>query len=167
MRPFGGARLVTTSGSRNSPRSAFSIESAMRCGAAFLVLVAVEFARQRNGVERAAVGGGVDLRVDDVGAGHRAGAGDDRQQPGMIGREHGELGHRALGVESDRRWRGALPASSAARTKLRVLDLVRQIDLEPIGRIELGDIGVEPLRRPVSSSPRGIRPAPWRRAGRG
>ena len=33
--------------------------------------------------------------------------------------------------------------------ELGVLDLVRQVDLEPIGRIELGDIALQPLARPI------------------
>jgi hypothetical protein len=49
------------------------------CTAAFVV-VAVVFPGDRDGVERAAIGRGVDLRVDDVGAGRGACAGDDRQQ---------------------------------------------------------------------------------------
>ena len=69
--------------------------------AARLVLVVLELARHRDGVEREPVGRGEDLRVDDVGAGRRAGAGDDRQQPRMVGREHGQLGDAARGVEAD------------------------------------------------------------------
>src|SRR3984957_20858335 len=56
-------------------------------GAPSLVVVELELARHRYGVEREPVGGGEDLRVDDVGAGGRAGAGDDREQPGMGGGE--------------------------------------------------------------------------------
>ena len=55
-------------------------------GPAQLVLVAVEGAREEDGVERHAVGGGEDLRVDDVAARRRAGAGDDGEQPRMVGR---------------------------------------------------------------------------------
>ena len=68
-------------------------------GAPLFVFIAVEFARQRNGVEGAAVGRSIDLRVDDIGARHGAGPGDDRQQPGMIGRKQRQFGHRPLGVE--------------------------------------------------------------------
>ena len=42
----------------------------------------------------------------------------------------------------------------------RVRDLVRQVDLEPVGRIVARDIGVELGRRPVRRARRGIRPAP-------
>ena len=78
------ARLATTSGSRRSPR---------------LVLVEIEFARDRDRVEGTTVGGGEDLRVHDIGAGDRAGARDDGEQPRMIGCEHGELGNAACGRE--------------------------------------------------------------------
>ena len=57
-----------------------------------LVGVVVEFAADRDRVERLAVGGREDLRVDDVGAGDGAGPGDDRQQARMVGREHGDFG---------------------------------------------------------------------------
>ena len=125
------------------PRSTFSIDLADARGAARLVLVAIEFARDRDGVERAAVGGGVDLRVDDVGAGRRAGAGDDRQQPGMVGRQDGQLGHAARLVEADiDRERCGRPVR-LARRKRAWRDLARQIDLEPVGRIVPRDIGVE------------------------
>ena len=48
--------------------------------AAQLVLVVVELAREQEGVEREAVARGGDVRARDVGAGGRAGAGEQRQQ---------------------------------------------------------------------------------------
>ena len=116
-------------------------------GAPLLVLVALEFARQRNGVERAPVGGGEYLRVDDIGAGHGAGAGDDRQQPGVVGRQHGQFGHVAAVVADGggKRLFGILGRAH----EIGVLDLVRQIDLEPIGCVVLGDIALQPIRRPI------------------
>jgi len=70
-------------------------------GSASLVLVAVVFPRDRDGVERAAIGGRIDLRVDDVGAGGRAGARDDRQQPGVVGGQDRQFGDAARLVEAD------------------------------------------------------------------
>src|SRR5437660_224113 len=70
-------------------------------GATSLVLVAVVFPSNRDGVERAAVGGGVDLRVDDVGARGRAGPRNDRQQPGMVGGQNRQFGDAACLVEAD------------------------------------------------------------------
>src|SRR5262249_52548371 len=55
------------------------------CGPASFVGVEVELTRDGDGVGRAALGGGEDLRVDDVGAGNRARAGDDREQQGWSG----------------------------------------------------------------------------------
>ena len=111
-------------------------------GAAALVLVAVVFPRYRDGVERAAVGGGVDLGVDDVGARGRAGARDDRQQPGMVGRKDRQFGDAARLVEADID-RELVAGLFARPQKPRVADLARQFDLEPVGRIMPGDIGVE------------------------
>ena len=99
---------------RISPFSAFSIELRHALGAAQLVLVALEGAGDEDRVERAAVDGGEDLRVDDVGAGRRAGAGDDREQARMVRREHGELGHAAEGVGRDLGRERCAPAFSAA-----------------------------------------------------
>jgi len=50
--------------------------------AAALVLVAVVFSGDRDGIEREAVGGGVDLRVDDI-------APAEAQAPAMIESSHG------------------------------------------------------------------------------
>ena len=71
--------------------------------AARLILVVLELARDRDGVEREPIGGGEDLRIHDVGAGCRARARNHRQQPRMIGREHGQLGDAARGIEADAR----------------------------------------------------------------
>ena len=98
-----------------------------------------EFARHRDGVEREPVGRGVDLRVDDVGARHRAGAGDDRQQPRMVGREHRQLGHAARRVEADR-GRERLALLRLSRRKRACATLCGEIDLQPIGRIMPRDI---------------------------
>ena len=45
-----------------------------------LVVVELELARYRDGVECAPIGGGEDLRIDDVGAGDRAGSRDGRRR---------------------------------------------------------------------------------------
>ena len=52
----------------------------------------VEFASQQEGVEREAVARGRDLGADDVGAVCRAGAGKQREQPRVVGREDREFG---------------------------------------------------------------------------
>ena len=93
-------------------------------GAAPLVLVAVELAADQDRVERLAVGGGEDLRVDDVAAGRGAGAGDHRQQARMVGRQHGDLGDR---LEACVLHHGGEPlacASSASRMNLGMAQLV-------------------------------------------
>src|SRR5581483_10131194 len=54
------------------------------CGAAFLVLVVVEFARDRNRIEREPVGRGENLRVDDVAAGDGASPRNRREEPRMV-----------------------------------------------------------------------------------
>src|SRR5262249_52296844 len=69
--------------------------------AACFVFVAFEFARYRDGVKREPVRRGVDLGVNDVGAGERAGAGDDRQQPRMIRRDDRARGDAAPAVEAE------------------------------------------------------------------
>ena len=131
-----------------------------------LVLVAVVFPRDRDGVERAAVGGGVDLRVDDVGAGRGAGAGDDRQQPGMVGREDRQFGDAARLVEADID-RELVAGLFAGAHEARMADLARQFDLEPVGRIVPRDIGVELLLRPFGEGGAEFATAPPRCAGRG
>src|SRR5216683_1084493 len=104
MRPFAAARLIT-SGSRTSPCSACSMPWATRAA----------------------------LRVYDVSPGIGAGAGDDREQAGMIGGEHGELGHAAARVESHfGRERFFRPLGGLDEARVR--ELVRKIDFEPIGR---------------------------------
>jgi hypothetical protein len=65
----------------------------------------------------------------------------------VIGGEHGQFGYRAA-FEADRggeRLAGLLGGAH----ELGVLELVRQVDLEPVGRIELADIGLQRLWRPV------------------
>ena len=81
---FGLVRFSIISGSQALARQHVLDQPADALGAPPLVLVAVELAADQDGVERAAVGGGEDLRVDDVAAGRRAGAGDDRQQARMV-----------------------------------------------------------------------------------
>ena len=58
--------------------------------AAQFVLVALEGARDEDRVEGEAVGRGEDLRVDDIGAGRGAGAGDAAEQPRVVGRDDGD-----------------------------------------------------------------------------
>ena len=86
MRGRVALRLATTSGRRISPlqRALHAFRDAD--GAAQLVLVLGEFAADEDRVEGEAVRRREDLGIDDVGAGGGAGAGDDRQEPRMIGR---------------------------------------------------------------------------------
>ena len=67
---------------------------------------------------------------------------------GWSGAQHGELGHAARRSKRDRggeRLAGLLGAAHEARMR----DLLRQIDLEPVGRIMQRDIGVDLRRRPI------------------
>ena len=102
-------------------------------GAALLVGLVVELAGDEDRVERLAVGGGVDLRVDDVGAGNGAGAGDHRQEPRMIRGEHRDLGDRLEGAAGDAGGERAACRVGLA-DEVRVGDLARQVDAQPIGR---------------------------------
>ena len=82
-----------------------------------------------------------------------AGAGDDRQQPGMVGRDHREFGDAAEGV-GRHFGRERMHFHRAGVQQQRVLDFVRQIDLEPIGRIMprriVGEFVVRPGRQLVA-----------------
>ncbi len=69
--------------------------------AAQLVLVAVKGARHVDHVERQAVRGGEDLRIDDVGRRRGTGPGDGRQQAGMVGGDHRQFGDAAHRVRED------------------------------------------------------------------
>ena len=84
------------------PSSACSISVGDALAAPHLVLVVVEGAADNDRVERPSVGGGENLRVDDVGVARRARAGDDGENPRMVGGEHGELGRpsKAIGRNS-------------------------------------------------------------------
>ncbi len=101
-------------------------------GAAQLVLVALEGARHVDHVERQAVRGGEDLRIDDVGGRRGAGPGDGRQQARVVGGDHRQLGDAARRVRQD-------VDGGAGRADLRhveqvgVADLVGEIDLQPVG----------------------------------
>ena len=61
-------------------------------GAAQLVLVVLELAGKQEGVERETVARRRDVRTRDVGAGGRTGAGKQRQQARMVGRQQRQLG---------------------------------------------------------------------------
>ena len=65
-----------------------------------------------------------DLGVDDVAARRGASAGDDGEQPGMVGREHGEFGDAAKSVGFERR-RDRPPGILGLADKPGVLDLAR------------------------------------------
>ena len=81
------------------------------------------------------------------------------QAPAMIESRRGWSGASTVssvtprdGVELERRSRRVLPPSSAAAQEARMRDLVRQIDLQPVGRVVPRDIGVESLRSASPSS---------------
>src|SRR4029079_19798985 len=110
-------------------------------GAALLVLVAIEFARDRNRVEREPVGGRDNLRVDDVAAGDSASARDVRQEPRVILCEYGELGDAARGVDP-RDGRELLTGFFRFGDEARIRNLAYEIDLQPVRRIMAGGVGI-------------------------
>ena len=67
----------------------------------------------------------------------------------MVGRQHGEFGHPARGRKRHR-GRERLSGLRRRAQKTRMGDFLRQIDLEPIGRMMQRDIGVDLGRRPVA-----------------
>ncbi len=117
-------------------------------GAAQFVGLVVELAVDEDGIERAAVGGGEDLGVDDVAAGGGAGAGDDRQQPGMVGGEDGDLGDALEGMGGGGGGERA-PGLVGIADERGVGELVGQIDAQPVGRIVALEVGGALARRPV------------------
>ena len=121
-------------------------------GAAQFVGVFWEGARHRDDVEREAVGGGEDLRVDDVGARRRAGAGEQRQEARMVDGQHRDLGDAAIGVGRHLRFERAHLHFREAQES-GVLHLAREIDLEPVVGIVPRRIGVEIGIGPVERAP--------------
>src|SRR5581483_12487286 len=110
-------------------------------GPALLVGIVLELAADGDGVEGLAVDGRIDLRVDDVAAGNRAGAGDDRQKPGMVRRKYGDFGDALETARADGRGEPATFALGAP-DEAGVGDLARKIDAQPIGRIVAGEVGL-------------------------
>ena len=116
--------------------------------AAQLVLVLLELARQQERVEREAVARGRDVRARDVGAGGRAGAGKQRQQARMVGREQRQLGdgRERVGCEVA----GELLAGASARAdQLGVLHRLARVGPEPVVGIVPVDEAFHLLRRPI------------------
>src|SRR5262249_16343169 len=66
----------------------------------------------------------------------------------MIGREKCKLGYRSLCIERDRGCEPLFCALGCAH-EFGMLNLVRQIDLEPVGRLKLRDITLYALARQV------------------
>ena len=102
-----------------------------------LVLVEVEGARAQDRVEREPVRRREDMRVDDIRAAGRAGAGDGRQQPSMVLRDDGQFDRAARLVEGD--------GDDERRTILGkllqqfgVAQFVGEVHLQPIG-LDNGD----------------------------
>ena len=103
-----------------------------------LVLVLLELARQQEGVEREAVARRRDVRARDVGAGGGAGAGEQRQQARMVGREQRQLGDGGEGVGGEVAGELARPPARRARTSLACSTALRVSVLQPV-------VGIVPL----------------------
>ena len=144
IRPFAAARLATTSGSRKSPRSAFSIELVIRAARR------ASSSSRSNSRDTAMVSSARPSVVVKICASTML-APATAQAPARIESSQGWSGAstvssvtpRAAGnetvVASD------LPASLGGAHEAGMGDLLRQIDLEPIGRIVQADIGVDLL----------------------
>ncbi len=107
-----------------------------------LVVVALEGSRNEERIERHAVVGRENLRIDDIRPGRGASTGHDRKQPRMVGRNQRDLAHAAEGVRLhvDDRFK---PVRGAAVQKLRMTDLSRWVDPQPIGLRKARRIGAE------------------------
>ena len=90
-----------------------------------------EGAAQAEGVDGAAVRGRKDLRADDRGLGHGAGAGDQRQQPRMVGRIERNLGDALEGLDADRAGERHVRRVGGADHP-RVLDLQLGLGAQPV-----------------------------------
>ena len=90
-----------------------------------------------------AVGGREDLRVDDVAARGRAGAGDDGEQARVVGRQDGELGHAPERVGLDLGGDGAAGMLRLAARSGACFSSPGRLDLQPVGRVVARRVGLE------------------------
>ncbi len=117
-------------------------------GTAALVVVGIEFTADENGIERPPVAGGENLRVDDVGPCRRAGARYDRQEAGMVGRQHRDFGHGLEGVWLRHGGQRPLVAVGFA-DEMGVPDLILEADGQEIVGVVEGQIGIALVLGPV------------------
>ena len=85
-------------------------EGALDCehdiaGPAQFIFVIAKNARNENCIEGHTIGGCENLRIDDIGPRCRAGTGDDRQKPRMIGGNDRELGDAPVAIRVDMAYR--------------------------------------------------------------
>ena len=115
------------------------------------VLVVGQFAVDQDRVECPSVRGGEDLRVGDVGAGCGTGAGDDRQQTRMVGRQQRDFGD---GVERMGAHHGGqlLFRLVGIANELGVPHLLLERHGQQIGFIMQLHIGLAVLLAPVGES---------------
>ena len=116
-------------------------------GADLLVLVGGEGAAQPEGVERLAVAGRKDLRADDRGFAHGAGAGDQRQQPRMVGRIERDFSDALEGLDADRAGEGLVRVIGGA-DHLGVLELQLELGAQPVVIVVARHVGLELGPRP-------------------
>ena len=134
-------------------------------GADLFVLVGGEGAAQAEGVEGAAVAGRKDLRADDRGFAHGAGAGDQRQQPRMVGRIERDLGDALEGLDADRAGERLVRRVGGA-DHAGMLDLQLGLGAQPVVVVVARHdrLRPRPSARPLSAS---RERRPWRpRCGR-
>ena len=113
-------------------------------------------------VEREAVARRRDVRARDVGAGGGAGAGEQRQQPRMVGREQRQLGDGREGVGGEVCWRACCPPARRARTSLACSTDLARVGAQPVVGIVPVDEALDLARRANRRRRRGRRPAPRR-----
>ena len=136
----------------------------MRLRAAQLVLVVIEVAGEQERVERKAVSRRHDVSAGDVGAGGRAGAGEQGQQPRMVGGEDRQLGDGREGVGRvslatcglrARRCAANLACSTAFSRRSQpvvgvvAIDIALDLGLRPVGEVcaECRLRGLDPVAR--------------------
>ena len=113
--------------------------------------IVVELAFDLDDVERAAVGGGEDVRAVDRGARARTGGRDHRQKARMVLRQDRDLGHRLEGVGAHRA-RQLLAFGIGGADEFGVAELIVRIDRQQIIVVMQPQIGVALLGRPVGEA---------------
>ena len=100
-------------------------------GTALLVLVVLELALQEERVEGGAIPRRGDVGADDVGTGRGAGAGEHRQEAGVVGREHRQLGHGGEGIGLVAGCERAA-VGAGKRGELQVVELALGVGAQPV-----------------------------------